>query len=81
MVVNNRIDNPASAAIHYGLQLGEWGLHPWVAGQIAIVGNASSSRSATARARFPTASGRWAVIRTCRRRAARLMPASGTCPR
>ena len=39
MVVNNLIDNPGSAAIHYGLQLGEWGLHPWVAGQIAIVGN------------------------------------------
>jgi hypothetical protein len=31
--------NPGSAAIHYGLQLGEWGLHPWAAGQIAIVGN------------------------------------------
>ena len=40
VVVNNLIDNPGSAAIHYGLQLGEWGLHPWVAGQIAIVGNA-----------------------------------------
>ena len=39
VVVNNLIDNPGSAAIHYGLQLGEWGLHPWVAGQIAIVGN------------------------------------------
>jgi len=38
-VVNNLIDNPGSAAIHYGLQLGEWGLHPWIAGQIAIVGN------------------------------------------
>jgi len=39
VVVNNLIDNPGSAAIHYGLQIGEWGLHPWVAGQIAIVGN------------------------------------------
>ena len=39
VVVNNLIDNPGSAAIHYGLQLGEWGLHPWVSGQIAIVGN------------------------------------------
>ena len=39
VVVNNLIDNPGSAAIHYGLQLGEWGLHPWVAGQIAMVGN------------------------------------------
>ncbi len=39
VVVNNLIDNPGSAAIHYGLQLGEWGLRPWVAGQIAIVGN------------------------------------------
>lgn len=39
VVVNNLIDNPGSAAIHYGLQLGEWGRHPWVAGQIAIVGN------------------------------------------
>ncbi len=39
VVVNNLIDNPGSAAVHYGLQLGEWGLHPWVAGQIAIVGN------------------------------------------
>jgi pectate lyase len=39
VVVNNLIDNPGSAAIHYGLQLSEWGLHPWVAGQIAIVGN------------------------------------------
>ena len=39
VVVNNLIDNPGSAAIHYGLQLGEWGLHPWVSGQIAIMGN------------------------------------------
>jgi len=39
VVVNNLIDNPRSAAVHYGLQLGEWGLHPWVSGQIAIVGN------------------------------------------
>ncbi len=39
VVVNNLIDNPGSAAVHYSLQLGEWGLHPWVSGQIAIVGN------------------------------------------
>ena len=39
VVVNNLIDNPGSAAIHYGLQRGEWGTHPWVSGQIAIVGN------------------------------------------
>ena len=39
MVVNNLINNPGSAAIHYGLQRGEWGTHPWVTGQIAIVGN------------------------------------------
>jgi len=39
VVVNNLIDNPGLAAIHYGLQRGEWGTHPWVSGQIAIVGN------------------------------------------
>ncbi len=39
VVVNNVIDNPGSAAIHYGLQSGEWGTHPWVTGQMAIVGN------------------------------------------
>jgi pectate lyase len=39
VVVNILIDNPGSAAIHYGLQLGEWGVHPWASGQIAIVGN------------------------------------------
>lgn len=39
VVVNNLINNPGSAAIHYGLQRGEWGTHPWVTGQIAIVGN------------------------------------------
>lgn len=37
--MNNLIDNPGSAAVHYGLQLGKWRLHLWVSGQIAIVGN------------------------------------------
>jgi len=39
VLLNNLIDNPGSAAIHYGLQRGESGIHPWVSGQIAIVGN------------------------------------------
>jgi pectate lyase len=39
VVVNNLIYNPGSAAIHYGLQAGEWGPHEWVAGQLAMVGN------------------------------------------
>ncbi len=47
VVVNNLIDNPGSAAIHYGLQLGEWGMHPWVSGQIAIVGNVLNHGSDT----------------------------------
>ena len=47
MVVNNLIDNPGSAAIHYGLQLGEWGMHPWVSRQIAIVGYVVNHGSAT----------------------------------
>ena len=42
VVVNNLIDNPGSAAIHYGLQSGEWGTHPWVTGQMTIVGNVLS---------------------------------------
>jgi pectate lyase len=42
VVVNNLIDNPGSAAIHYGLQSGEWGTHPWVTGQMTILGNVLS---------------------------------------
>ena len=47
VVVNNVIDNPGSAAIHYGLQSGKWGTHPWVTGQMAIVGNVLSSGADT----------------------------------
>ncbi|MCD6287957.1 MAG: pectate lyase [Candidatus Hydrogenedentes bacterium] len=39
VVVNNYIFNPGTAAIHYGLQKGEWARHAHVTGQMAIVGN------------------------------------------
>jgi len=52
VVVNNLIDNPGSAAIHYGLQSGEWGTHPWASGQMAIVGNVLS-HGADTRAGLP----------------------------
>ena len=37
--VNNFIVNPGRKAIHFGLVPDEWGTHPWVAGQMAVVGN------------------------------------------
>ncbi len=39
IVVNNYIANPGRAAMHYGLQSGEWTGHDPVTGQMAIVGN------------------------------------------
>ena len=39
IVVNNLITNPGRAAMHYGLQSGEWTGHDPVTGQMAIVGN------------------------------------------
>ncbi|MCP4454433.1 MAG: hypothetical protein GY809_23500, partial [Planctomycetes bacterium] len=39
VVVNNLIVNPGRAAMHYGLQSGEWQGHDPVTGHMAIVGN------------------------------------------
>ena len=39
VVVNNLIDNPGRRAVHYGLVASEWTGHPYVTGQIAVVGN------------------------------------------
>lgn len=39
IVANNVIDNPGNRAIHYGLVASEWTTHPYVNGQIAVVGN------------------------------------------
>ncbi len=39
VVVNNLITNPGKKAIHFGLVPSEWGDHPWVMSEIAIVGN------------------------------------------
>lgn len=39
VVVNNFISNPQSRAVHYGLLSSEWGNHPYVTGQMALVGN------------------------------------------
>jgi hypothetical protein len=63
--VDNLIDNPGSAAIHYGLQLSEWAIHPWVAGEIAIVGNEVSS-GCSGRVRWRIASPCFPAIRGSR---------------
>lgn len=39
VVVNNLIDNPGNRAVHYGLVASEWVGHPYVTGQMALVGN------------------------------------------
>jgi hypothetical protein len=39
IVVNNFIVNPGKRAIHFALVADEWKGHPWVTGQMAIVGN------------------------------------------
>lgn len=39
VIVNNLIYNPRSRAVHYRLVASEWGTHPHVTGQIALVGN------------------------------------------
>lgn len=39
VVVNNLIYNPGSRAVHYSLVAGEWGSHPYVTGQMVLVGN------------------------------------------
>lgn len=39
VVVNNLIDNPGRKAVHYNLWAGEWSGHPFVAGEMAVVGN------------------------------------------
>ena len=39
VVVNNLIVNPGRKAIHFALLPDEWTGHPWVTGQLAIVGN------------------------------------------
>jgi hypothetical protein len=39
VVVNNLIDNPGNKTIHYNLLAPEWVGHPWVTGQMAVVGN------------------------------------------
>jgi pectate lyase len=39
VIVNNLIVNPGRKAIHFGLVPDEWGKHPWVTGQMAVVGN------------------------------------------
>jgi hypothetical protein len=38
-VVNNYIYNPKNKAVHYRLVASEWGKHPYVTGQMALVGN------------------------------------------
>jgi hypothetical protein len=39
IIVNNLIVNPANKAMTFGLVPEEWGEHPWVTGQMAVVGN------------------------------------------
>lgn len=39
VIVNNLIDNPGNKAIHYGLLASEWTGHPFVNGEMAVVGN------------------------------------------
>lgn len=39
VVVNNLIDNPGRKAVHYNLWGSEWAGHPFVAGELAVVGN------------------------------------------
>jgi hypothetical protein len=39
VVVNNLIDNPGNKTIHYNLLAPEWTTHPFVNGQMAVVGN------------------------------------------
>lgn len=39
VIVNNLIDNPGNKAIHYNLLANEWGTHPYVDGEMAVVGN------------------------------------------
>ncbi len=39
VVVNNLIDNPGRRAIHYGLVGSEWVGHPYVTGQMTVIGN------------------------------------------
>jgi pectate lyase len=47
VIVNNLIVNPGRKAIHFGLVPDEWGTHPWVAGQMAVVGNQMQAGSDT----------------------------------
>jgi hypothetical protein len=39
VIVNNLIDNPGRKVIHYNLLANEWGTHPYVDGEMAVVGN------------------------------------------
>lgn len=39
VIVNNLIDNPGRKAIHYNLWKNEWANHPFVTGELAVVGN------------------------------------------
>jgi hypothetical protein len=39
VIVNNLIDNPGRRAVHYGLPASEWTGHPYVTGQMVLVGN------------------------------------------
>jgi len=39
IVVNNLIDNPKAKAMHYNLMAHEWTTHPYVDGEMAVVGN------------------------------------------
>jgi hypothetical protein len=39
VIVNNLIDNPGNRAVHYNLLASEWTVHPFVTGQMVLVGN------------------------------------------
>ena len=39
VIVNNLIDNPGNKTIHYNLLANEWTTHPYVDGEMAVVGN------------------------------------------
>lgn len=57
-VVNNVIHNPGNRIMHFALNAGEWGAHPWERGAMVIVGNVARRGPSTGeRAHFLEARG------------------------